>query len=96
MVNNFKALRMLMEKSSSAVGFLIGLGETFTRDSHDEMNAEILPTIKEILGEKVPPRVRACYGILIWFVLKVCECFHGLLYYVHAYGWTFYIDQSLF
>ena len=36
-VNNFKALKTLMEKSSSAIGFIIGLGETFTQDSHDEM-----------------------------------------------------------
>lgn len=61
-----------MEKSSSAIGFIIGLGKTFTQNSHDEMDAEILPTIKEILGE-VPPRVRTCYGMLIWFVLKVCS-----------------------
>lgn len=61
-----------MEKSSSTIGFIIGLGETFTQDSHDEMDAEILPIIKEILGDEVPPRVRTCYGMLIWFVLKVC------------------------
>ena len=36
------------------------------------MDTEILPKIKEILGEEVPPRVRTCYGMLIWFVLKVC------------------------
>ena len=69
-VNNFKALKTLMEKSSSAIGFIIGLGETFTQDSHDEMGTEICLKSKEILIEEVPPRAQTCYGMLIWFVFK--------------------------
>lgn len=62
---------MLMEQSSSAIGYIISLGETFIKDSHDEMDNSILPKLKQILGEEVPPRVRTCYGMLMWFVLKV-------------------------
>lgn len=56
-VNHFKTLKTVMEESSSSVGYIISLGESFIRDSHDDMDKLILPKIKEIFGEEVPPRI---------------------------------------
>ena len=79
-----------MEQSSSAMGYIISLGEAFVKDSHDEMDNNILPKVKQILGEKVPPRVRTCYGMLMWFVLKVLYKIHTV--YCRSrkiHGWKF-------
>ena len=73
-VKHFKMLKRLMEESSSTMGYIISLGESFIKDSHEEMDKSILPKLKEILGGKVPPRVQTCYGMLMWFVLKVTYC----------------------
>jgi len=60
-----------MQKSSSALGFIISLGKQFEDRSHNDIDQEISPKLKAIFGENISPRVRSCYSILMWFVLKV-------------------------
>lgn len=60
-----------MEKSSSALGFIISLGKKFVEQGHKDIDEKISPKIKEVLGPNILSRVRCCYSILMWFVLEV-------------------------
>ena len=69
--SHFKQLKDVMQKYSAALGFIVSLGNQFEDSSHDDIDKEIAPKLKEILGENISPRVRSCCAILMWFVLKV-------------------------
>jgi len=60
-----------MQKSSSALGFIVSLSKQFEERSHNDIDEKISPKLKEIFGENISPRVRSCFSILMWFVLKV-------------------------
>jgi len=70
-VSQFITLNQLIKKSSSALGYIVGLGEMFVKEGHLDIDEKISPKIKEVFGSSVSPRVQSCYGILMWFVLKV-------------------------
>ena len=70
-VTNFDKLHHLMNQSSSAIGFLISLGQRFTKECAECLDNIILPKLDEVLGENVQPRVRMGYGMLLWFVKQV-------------------------
>ena len=70
-VTDFDRLHHLMKQSSSAIGFLISLGQRFTEECAECLDEVILPKLDEVLGGNVQPRVRMGYGILLWFVKQV-------------------------
>jgi len=73
-IEEFDKLFLLMEKSSSVLGFLIHLGKKFVEKT-TALDKCILPKIYKVLNGEVVHRVSIGYGILIWFVLEVCMCF---------------------
>ena len=50
-------LAELYEKASACVGFCISLGEQFFRDGIVEVDTNIIPTLKDLAGPNVSPRV---------------------------------------
>lgn len=76
-VTDFDRLHHLMKQSSSAVGFLISLGQRFAAKCADDLDNNILPKLDQVLGENVQPRVRMGYGILLWFVKQVSLLYHS-------------------
>ena len=68
----YAKLPQLMEKSSSAVGIIISLGERFMEEGIGEMDDDLLPELWRLLAGHAIPRVLPSYAILIWFTLKVC------------------------
>lgn len=86
-ISEFDKLHQLIESSSSAVGFLISLGNEFLINSTKDLDEQVLPKLKSALEDAVIPRIYIGYAILIWFVLKViitspilicCLCKHCL------------------
>ena len=52
-VTNFDKLHHLMNQSPSAIGFLISLGQRFTKECAECLDNIILPKLDEVLGENV-------------------------------------------
>lgn len=61
----------LLDRALNAVAFAIGLGQRFIEAGIYEMDKDILPELKEVMGDLVLPRVLPSYAILTWFTLEV-------------------------
>ena len=70
-MKEFEELNILMEKLSSSVGFLIGLGKKFLDAITHDLDNHILPELHKHLGDTILHRVCVGYRILIWFVKEV-------------------------
>ena len=81
-MKEFEDLNNLIEKLSSSVGFLIGLGKKFVDTITKDLDNYILPKLQKHLGDKILHRVCVGYGILIWFVNQVTKFNLYLEYYI--------------
>ena len=61
----------LLEKSTSAIGAMIGLGKKFVESGIREMDSSVLPELCTLVGKQAIPRVLPSYAILIWFTMEV-------------------------
>ena len=64
-------LAELYEKASACVGFCISLGEKFFGEGIGEVDTNVIPTLMELAGPNVAPRVIPAYAILYWFTVQV-------------------------
>ena len=70
----------MLDKASSAVAFVIGLGKHFVEEGIREMDESLLPDLKNALGAHAIPRVLPSYGILIWFTVEVRISINGIVH----------------
>lgn len=68
----YAKLPALIDKSSSAVGFIISLGARFIEQGIVEMDSDLLPELRSLLDGRAIPRVLPYYAFMIWFTLEVC------------------------
>lgn len=61
----------IMKQASSGVGTIISLGKAFTEQGIREINQDLIPFVKEALGDAILPRVVPSYAMLLWFTLQV-------------------------
>lgn len=61
----------LLDKASSAVGYIIGLGEIFCEIGISDIDKTLLPELRNLIGDHAIPRVLPSYAILLWFTLEV-------------------------
>ena len=52
-------------------GTFISMGEAFISRGIQEIDSDILPTLREHIGGAIP-RVLPSYGLLFWFTIEVC------------------------
>ena len=69
----YAKLPALIDKSSSAVGFIISLGARFIEQGIVEMDSDLLPELRSLLDGRAIPRVLPSYAIMLWFTLQVCN-----------------------
>jgi len=65
-----------MSTSSSAIGFIIGLGNKLLKNGVKDLDETIVPAIDDALGKEVFPRVSIGHGMLLCFALKVSYNIH--------------------
>jgi len=70
-VQEFDELYQSMNASSSAVGFIIGLGRELIEDGAKDLDEVIVPALDKTMENEVVPRVSLGYSILLWFAVKV-------------------------
>lgn len=70
-MTQYAELPKLLEASSSAIGSMIGLGKKFVESGIREMDDELLPELRNLIGENIIPRVLPSYSILLWFTMEV-------------------------
>ena len=71
-MKSYSELPILLARATSGVGVLISVGEAFTTRGIDEMDADIVPTLRASLGGLgVIPRVLPSYALLFWFTIQV-------------------------
>ena len=95
-VSQFRKLKEVMEKSSSALGFIICRGKKFVEKGHRDIDEKISPKIKEVLGANILSRVRCCYSILMWFVLEVHNYMHNQQSYLLDICFTMYVAIRMY
>ena len=61
----------LWEKSSSCVGFCIGLGDQFFSCGVHEVDEVLTPWLTSRADSGISPRVIPLYATLLWFTQKV-------------------------
>lgn len=70
-MTQYAELPELLQASSSAIGGMIGLGRKFVESGIREMDSELLPELRNLIGENIIPRVLPSYSILLWFTIEV-------------------------
>ena len=70
----YAKLPALIEKSSSAVGFIISLGARFIEEGIAGMDGDLLPKLRRLLDGRAIPRVLPSYAIMLWFTFEVSKC----------------------
>ena len=70
-MTQYAELPELLQASSSAIGVMIGLGRKFVESGIREMDGELLPELRNLIGESTIPRVLPSYSILLWFTMEV-------------------------
>ena len=70
-MTQYAELPELLQASSSAIGGMIGLGRKFVESGIREMDSELLPELRNLIGENIIPRVLPSYSILLWFTMEV-------------------------
>ena len=71
----YAKLPALIEKSSSAVGFIISLGKRFIEEGIAGMDGDLLPELRRLLDGRAIPRVLPPYAIMLWFTFEVSKCY---------------------
>ena len=71
----YAKLPAMIEKSSSAVGFIISLGARFIEQRIVEMDSDLLPELQTLLDGLATPRVLVVpsYAIMLVSTLQVCN-----------------------
>ena len=73
-MKSYSELPTLLARATSGVGVLISQGEAFTTRGINEMDADIVPTLRASLGGLgVIPRVLPSYALLFWFTMQVSK-----------------------
>ena len=71
-MKSYSELPSLLERAPGAVGMLISLGEEFSARGINEMDGNIVPKLRALLGPVgIIPRVLPSYALLFWFTLEV-------------------------
>ena len=70
-MTQYTQLPLLLQKSSSAIAALVGLGKKFVESGISEMDNDLLPELRSLIGEETIPRVLPSYAILLWFTIEV-------------------------
>ena len=70
-MTSYAELPALLTGSTSAIGTFISMGEAFISRGIQEIDSDILPTLREHIGGAIP-RVLPSYGLLFWFTIEVC------------------------
>ena len=70
-MTRYAELPGLLTGCTSAIGTFISLGEAFLSRGIQEIDNDILPTLRQQIRGAIP-RVLPSYGLLFWFTIEVC------------------------